>query len=141
MITNQIAHWRSTLNDGKGISQASLARKLGVGRSYVKKLERGTRLPSWELAFELVRVLQQPMGAIFQKVDGAPAEAKFNCANTIPNSQFSVFTPAPAKLSCNSSAPLSARPAGQAVTKDKSLVGPAAKAVASSVALKAKGKK
>ena len=68
-------------------------------------------------------------------------EAAFNRYLGIENVQSgAVVTPAPAKPLCNSPATLSARPAGQVVTKDESPVGPAAKAVASPVAWKAKGK-
>jgi DNA-binding XRE family transcriptional regulator len=46
MIINSIAHWRSKMNNGKGISQAHLARRIGVGRSCVTKLEKGKAQPS-----------------------------------------------------------------------------------------------
>ena len=50
------------------------------------------------------------------------------------------LTPAPAKPSCNLPATLPARPAGQAVIQDRSLVGPAAKVVASLSRSKPNGK-
>lgn len=50
------------------------------------------------------------------------------------------FTPAPAKPVCNSPATPAARPAGLETVKDKSLVVPTAKAVASPVALASRRK-
>ncbi len=65
-------------------------------------------------------------------------EAEFNRYLGIQNP--AAITPAPAKPVCNSPATLPARPAGQVVIKDKSLVGPTAKVVASLSRSKPNGK-
>jgi putative transcriptional regulator len=88
MITNQIAHWRSKMNNGKGISRAWLARKVGVGRSFVSKLEKGRAKPGLELVFRMARYFGQPVEAVFQQIDnvGGTKPAIF-CARAIPYRQ------------------------------------------------------
>lgn len=84
MIGNNIASWRSKMNDGKGISRAHLARRIGVGRSFVTKLEKGIGRPGAELMFRVARYFKQPIEAIFWLVDGAGAKAGIICAKVIP---------------------------------------------------------
>ena len=134
MIKNSIAHWRSTMNNGKGISQAHLARQVGVGRSTVTKLEKGKTQPGSELMFRVARYFKQPIEAIFSLVDQTETKPSIICATVIPVSQSVEFTSGSAKPMCQSPATLPARPAGMESPKDKSLVGPTAKAVASPVA-------
>ncbi len=57
------------MNQGKGVSQAHLARRLSVGRSFVTKLEKGKALPSAEVMFRMARYFKQPVEAVFQHVD------------------------------------------------------------------------
>jgi|SRR5665213_798948 len=140
MISNRIAFWRTTMNQGKGVSKAHLARKVSVGRSFVTKLEKGTAQPSAKLMLRMARYFKQPVEAVFCLDNGVKNKPAFNCAETIPVSQFFGFTPAPAKPLCNLPATLSARPAGQVALTDKSLVSPAAKVVASPVALASRKK-
>jgi len=121
MITNQIAYWRSTMNQGKGISRAHLARQIRVGRSYVTKLEKGTAQPGAEIIFRVARYFRQPIEAIFQHIDNGKGVIILKM--TIPVSQFTESIPT-----------LPTRPAGMETVKDKSLVGPTAKVVASPVA-------
>jgi putative transcriptional regulator len=131
MITNNIAYWRSTMNQGKGISRAHLARQVAVGRSYVTKLEKGTAQPGADLMFRVARYFKQPMEAVFKPVDGGKTTPAIIWAKTIPYSQFNAFTSALAKPMCHQSATPPAHPAGMEAVKDKSLVVPTAKVVAS----------
>jgi putative transcriptional regulator len=140
MIKNKIAYWRSTMKKGKGISQADLAREVGVGRSFVTKLEKGTGQPGAELMLRVARVFKQPVEAIFQQIDREQARPAIICDEPIPKRQCSAFTSALAKPMCNSPATPSARPAGMEKSTDKSLVSPAAKVVASLSRNQAKGK-
>lgn len=85
MIINNIAYWRSTMNRGKGVSQAHLARKIGVGRSFVTKLEKGRAQPGAELMFRVARYLLQPVEAVFRLVEGTKAKPVLVRSDTIPN--------------------------------------------------------
>ena len=134
MILNSITYWRSTLNQGKGISQAHLARKIGVGRSFVTKLEKGISQPSAELMFRISRYFKQPVEAIFRLVEEAGTKAANIGNEPIPSSQSKPFNSIPARSSCISEAAPSARPAEWEAVTDKSLVSPTAKVVASPVA-------
>lgn len=54
MVINRIQEWRE--NRGlRGISKAALARRLGVSRSYVTRLEQGKVLPSLPLALRIAQ--------------------------------------------------------------------------------------
>ena len=132
MITNSIAHWRSTMNDGKGISQAHLARRVGVVRSFITKLEKGVAQPGAELMFRLARYFKQPVEAIFQQEDGENSGQAADRNQPVPVSQF-IATVMAEPLRITKAAPL-ARPAESETLMDKSLVNPTAKAVASPVA-------
>ena len=131
------------MNEGKGISRAQLARQIGVGRSFVSKLKKGTGKPGVELMFRIAQYFEQPVDAIFQAVDDSEGKAAIFCANVIPDRQFNKtpFASASAKPMCNSPAGPPARPAGMERAKDKSLVSPTAKVVAPSVAQSSQMKK
>ena len=62
MIINVVTKWRKA----KGVSKAHLARRVGVSRSYVTKLEKGIMQPSGEMMFRIARYLGQPLEAVFQ---------------------------------------------------------------------------
>ena len=62
MIINSLTKWRQA----KGVSKAHLARRIGVDRSYVTKLEQGKMQPSGEMMFRIAKYLGQPLEAIFQ---------------------------------------------------------------------------
>jgi DNA-binding XRE family transcriptional regulator len=134
MIKNRIAYWRSTMNQGKGISQAHLARQIGVGRSFVTKLEKAGAQPGAELMFRIARYFKQSVETIFQHVEDGNAKHAYSHHDVMPASQIHGFSAALAKPLRTSEAALSARPAEPETIKDKSLVGPTAKAVASPVA-------
>ena len=130
MIKNKITYLRSRMNRGKGITQAELARRVGVGRSFVTKLEKGTGQPGAELMLRVAWALKQPVEAVFRWVNGGKAQTSIICAQTIPISQHTAFASVAAKPMCNQLAAPSARPAGMVQSMDKSLVGPTAKVVA-----------
>jgi DNA-binding XRE family transcriptional regulator len=134
MIINNIAYWRSIMNKGKGISQAHLARRVGVGRSFVTKLEKGIGQPGAEFMLRVARYFKQPVEAIFWNIHSADSQPANICAKTIPIRQIHAFASAPARPMCNQPATPPARPAGRETVTDKSLVVPTAKAVASPVA-------
>jgi putative transcriptional regulator len=62
MITNFVTKWRME----KGVTKAHLARRVGVDRSYVTKLEQGKMQPSGEMMFRIARYLGQPLEEVFQ---------------------------------------------------------------------------
>jgi DNA-binding XRE family transcriptional regulator len=41
------------LREARNLSQADLAQSIGVAQSTISMIERGERLPSWDLAIEL----------------------------------------------------------------------------------------
>src|SRR5581483_891899 len=85
MIKNNITHWRSTMNNGKGVSKAHLARRVGVSRSFVTKLENGTAQPSAEVMFRIAAYFKQRVEAVFERVEGNGTSA---ASKSIP-----IFTP------------------------------------------------
>jgi putative transcriptional regulator len=62
MITNSVSKWRTE----KGVSKAHLARRVGVNRSYMTKLEQGIMQPSGEMMFRIAKYLGQPLEQVFQ---------------------------------------------------------------------------
>ena len=84
MIANRIAYWRATMNGGKGVSQAHLARKVHVGRSFVTKLEKGKAQPSAKLMLRMARYFKQPVEAVFQLADGTGTRPVFIGPDVIP---------------------------------------------------------
>jgi putative transcriptional regulator len=88
MIFNRLAYWRSTKNNGQGVSQAHLARKLHVSRSYVTKLEKGQAQPGAALMLEAARYFQQPVEAIFRLLDEGKNQSNSLWSESIPNSQL-----------------------------------------------------
>ncbi len=62
-VTNRIRALRS---DAGGMTQAELARRLGVTRQTVIAIEQGRYSPSLEVAFQIAQVFGQPLDAVFQ---------------------------------------------------------------------------
>jgi putative transcriptional regulator len=62
-VTNRIRALRS---DADGMTQADLARRLGVTRQTVIAIEQGRYSPSLEMAFQIARVFGLPLDAVFQ---------------------------------------------------------------------------
>ncbi len=62
-VTNRIRALRS---DADGMTQADLARRLGVTRQTVIAIEQGRYSPSLEMAFQIARVFGLPLDAVFE---------------------------------------------------------------------------
>jgi putative transcriptional regulator len=62
-VTNRIRALRS---DAGGMTQADLARRIGVTRQTVIAIEQGHYSPSLEVAFQIARVFGLPLDAVFQ---------------------------------------------------------------------------
>lgn len=62
-VTNRIRALRS---DTDGMTQADLARRLGVTRQTVIAIEQSRYSPSLELAFQIARVFGLPIDEVFQ---------------------------------------------------------------------------
>jgi transcriptional regulator with XRE-family HTH domain len=62
MIENFVTKWR----EAKGVSKAHLARRVGVSRSYMTKLEQDNMQPSGEMMFRIAEYLEQPLEVVFQ---------------------------------------------------------------------------
>lgn len=60
-VTNRITELRSVA----GLSQAELARHVGVTRQTINAIERGKYSPSLEAAFLIARALQRPLDEVF----------------------------------------------------------------------------
>jgi putative transcriptional regulator len=74
MITNCVTKWRQA----KRVSKAQLARRVGVDRSYVTKLEQGKMQPSGEMMFRIAKYLEQPLEAVFQHAQSLKASPSFS---------------------------------------------------------------
>ena len=77
MITNTVTKWRTE----KGVSKAHMARRIGVKRSYMTKLEQGRLQPSGEMMFRIAKYLGQPMECLFHHVQGASTTPVFAAQN------------------------------------------------------------
>jgi putative transcriptional regulator len=62
-VTNRIRALRS---DADGMTQADLARRLGVTRQTVIAIEQGRYSPSLEMAFQIAGVFGVSLNAVFQ---------------------------------------------------------------------------
>ena len=62
MVTNSVSKWRMA----KGVTKAHLARRVGVARSYVTKLEQGILQPSGEMMFRIAKYLGCTLEQVFQ---------------------------------------------------------------------------
>lgn len=54
MVINRLQEWREQ-QGLRGISKAALARRLGISRSYVTRLEQGKVLPSLALTLRIAQ--------------------------------------------------------------------------------------
>jgi putative transcriptional regulator len=62
-VTNRI---RALRTDADAMTQADLARRLGVTRQTVIAIEQGRYSPSLEMAFQIARIFGLPLDAVFQ---------------------------------------------------------------------------
>ena len=130
--------WRQTAK----ISKAHLARQIGVCRSYVTKLEQGKVQPSGEVMFQIAAYFKVRIEDIFEHVGKASEQRHFFSPETLPNGNtISRFLISPGQAGGQQTGH-SARPSsGNGAAKDKSLVGPTAKDVASLSRSKPNGNK
>ncbi len=87
MISNSIAAWRAKANEGKGITQAHLARRVGVGRSFITKLEKGIAQPGAELMLRTAAYFKQPVESIFWQAERAADSSLSEQREVMPGSQ------------------------------------------------------
>jgi putative transcriptional regulator len=73
MVTNLVSKWRMA----KKVSKAQLARRIGVDRSYVTKLEQGKMQPSGEMMFRISKYFGQPLEEVFQHVQARNESPSF----------------------------------------------------------------
>ncbi|WP_326552416.1 helix-turn-helix transcriptional regulator [Micromonospora sp. NBC_01813] len=69
-VTNSIRALRFTNGE---MTQAELAKRLGVTRQTVIAIEQGRYSPSLEMAFQIARVFKVPLDEVFQYADDEPA--------------------------------------------------------------------
>ena len=74
MVINSVTKWRQA----KRVSKAHLARRVGVDRSYVTKLEQGKMQPSGEMMFRIAKYLGQPLEAVFQHAQSLNESTSFS---------------------------------------------------------------
>ena len=67
-ITNSIRALRFAAGE---MTQADLARRIGVTRQTIIAIEQGRYSPSLEMAFQLARVFGVPLDQVFQYPDSA----------------------------------------------------------------------
>ena len=65
-ITNQIRELRHAAGE---MTQAELARRLGMTRQTVIAIEQGRYSPSLEVAFQIARIFQVPLDGVFHYPD------------------------------------------------------------------------
>ena len=65
MVVNRIQEWREKRRP-RGISKAGFARRLGISRSYVTRLEQGKIVPSLELALRMAIYFGCSLEELFQ---------------------------------------------------------------------------
>ena len=130
VLKNTIQKWLKR----KQVSKAEMASAIERSRSYVTRLERGEIHPSAEAMFRIAEFFGRPVEDVFQHVADEDQTGAFFTPNMLPSGQHINLTSALAKPMCKQPAAPPARPAGMVQSKDKSPVGPAAKAVASPVA-------
>jgi putative transcriptional regulator len=68
-VTNSIR----TLREQAGLTQAELARRVGVTRQTLIAIEQGRYSPTLELAFQISRVFGVVLDDVFQYPDGDPS--------------------------------------------------------------------
>jgi len=80
MLQNVVKKWRLA----RGVSKAHLARRIGVCRSYVSKLETGNLQPSGDMMFRIAAYFGRRIEEIFQLVPGQPAKPTIFGPKTLP---------------------------------------------------------
>jgi len=62
-VTNRVRELRAEAGD---MTQAELARRIGVTRQTVIAIEHGRYSPSLEMAFQIAHVFERPLDDVFQ---------------------------------------------------------------------------
>ena len=73
MIKNHLKEWRARQAQ-RGISKATLARRIRVNRSYVTKLEQGKAVPSLQVALLLAEYFGCTVDQLFELQDETTLE-------------------------------------------------------------------
>jgi DNA-binding XRE family transcriptional regulator len=63
MVTNIVTKWRTE----KGVSKAHLARRVGVCRAYMTRLEKGDLQPSGDVMFRIAGYFKCRVEDVFQR--------------------------------------------------------------------------
>ena len=74
MIRNNIREWRAQRGLG-GITKAHLARRVGVSRSYIARVESGAREPSADVMFRIAQYFGCGVEQVFH-YETTPSERK-----------------------------------------------------------------
>lgn len=82
MIKNHLKEWRARQAQ-RGISKATLARRIRVNRSYVTKLEQGKAVPSLQVALLLAEYFGCTVDQLFELQD--ERTLKISHADMLPN--------------------------------------------------------
>lgn len=82
MIKNHLKEWRARQAQ-RGISKATLARRIRVNRSYVTKLEQGKAVPSLQVALQLAEYFGCTVDQLFELHDETTLELTHD--DTLPN--------------------------------------------------------
>jgi putative transcriptional regulator len=72
-VTNSI---RALRQEHDEMTQAELARRLGLTRQTVIAIEQGRYSPSLEVAFQIARIFRVPLDDVFQYPDSMDGEAR-----------------------------------------------------------------
>jgi putative transcriptional regulator len=72
-VTNSIRALRQQRDE---MTQAELARRLGLTRQTVIAIEQGRYSPSLEVAFQIARIFRVPLDDVFQYPDSTDGEAR-----------------------------------------------------------------
>jgi DNA-binding XRE family transcriptional regulator len=80
MLKNVVNKWRLE----RKVSKAALARRIGVCRSYVTKLELGNLQPSGEMMFRIAEYFKLRVEDVFQREGAAQAGRLFFGLNMSP---------------------------------------------------------
>ena len=70
MVTNDIRRLRFEHGE---LTQAELAKRVGVTRQTIIAIEQGRYSPTLEMAFQVARVFDVPLEEVFQYPDAEPA--------------------------------------------------------------------
>ena len=126
MTRNSVKNWRKS----ERLTQAELAAAVGVCPSHIARLENNDTKPSLEVAFWLAGHFKCKVDDLFRWVpDGASQGGVM--PNNLPDSRISSVHTGSGRAVVQRTGQ-SARPSsGNGAEKDKSLVGPTAKVVAS----------